>query len=296
MKISKFLFALLLTFVSAASSFAQKMTPETIVTKHIASIGTTEKRSAIKNQFVFGDLYFKLRGSATPVAGKVVIASTSDKSLWGMNLTSTNYPQDRFSFDGDKVQVGFPTPGTRSLLGNFIRDYNEVLRDGLLGGALTSSWTLLDLAKRNPKLSYEGTKEINGKETYVLGYVGKKGSDLNIKMYFDQKDFRHVRTEYIRVIASRQGAAVINGTTVSSVDSSSSQGEERYKLVEDFSDFKNLGGLMLPSIYKISYTFSSNSTVQTAQRPNREAQWEFNITNFSYNQQIDDASFNIEAK
>ncbi len=127
-----------------------------------------------------------------------------------MNLTSNDYPQDRFGYDGKDVNVGYARPGTRSLLASFIYSYKELLKEGLLGGSLTSSWALTNTANKNPKVSYEGTKKIDGKDTLVLSYSPKKGSDLNIKMYFDKENFHHLRTEYNRVFASKQGTTVDN--------------------------------------------------------------------------------------
>ena len=79
---------------------------------------------------------------------------------------------------------------------NFVDGNEVVLRDGLLGGTLSSSWALIDLANKKAKLSFEGTKKIDGKEYYVMGYSPKGGSDVDIKLYFEKETFRHARTEY----------------------------------------------------------------------------------------------------
>jgi hypothetical protein len=282
----KFLFlAFLLIFTS--NSNAQKISPEDIVTKHLDSIGTKEKREAIKNQLVYGDVNFTVRGSAVPVSGKVVIFSAGEKNVWGMNLNSNDYPLDRFGFDGKDTRVGYTRPGVRSILGGFILSYRELLKEGLLGGTLTSSWALLDTDSKKPKLSYEGTKKIDGKEAHVLSYSVRSGSDLNIKMYFDAKNYQHIRTEYSRLISARQG---------SSIDNSAGQGDDRYRLVEIFSDFKKAGSLILPTKYVLSYDYSSSASIRTSQNAPRYFEWRFDITNFSYDQQMDDAAFNIDAK
>lgn len=289
---------LLCVFIFAVSSIAQKITPEEIVAKHLDSIGSKEKRAEIKNQIAFGDVQFKLQGSATVLGGKIVLVSSGEKNLWGMNLTSNDYPLDRFSFDGKEAKVGFVRPGVRSILGAFIYSYNELLREGLPGGTLLSSWTLLNTDAKNLKMSYEGTKKIDGKETFVLSYSPRNSSDLSIKMYFDKENYRHVRTEYNRVVGAA-GGNIAGGSIAQSesrVNNTAGQGEDRYRLVEDFSDFKKAGGLTLPSAYKISYSYTNNGTIQTAQKPNREAEWKFTITNFSYNQQLDANSFDIDAK
>ena len=275
---------LLLSAIFAGSSFAQKFSPEEIVAKHLDSIGTKEKRDSIKNQILSGNVQFTLTGAATPVTGRFVIASAGEKNLWGMNLNSNDYPMDRFGYDGKDVQVGFAKPGSRSILGFFIYSYRELLKEGFLGGTLESSWALMNTAAKNPKLSYEGKKKINGTEALVLSYLPKSGSDLSVRMYFNASNFQHLRTEYNRSIAARQGATI---------DTSAGQGEDRYQLIEDFSDFKDVNGLTLPTTYKLSYSFFNGGTTQSTGKKSQEAEWKFTVTNFSYNQSLHDSSFNI---
>jgi hypothetical protein len=204
-----------------------------------------------------------------------------------MNFNSNAYPQDQFSFNGKNTKIGFVRPSERSIIGDFIFLYEELLKEGLLGGPLSTSWALINADAKKSKLSYEGTKTINDKEAYVLSFSPKSGSDLSIKMYFDKQNFQHVRTEYNRVISARQGP---------NVDGSAGQGEDRYRLVEDFSKYIKMGNLMLPSVYKLSYSYASNSSIRLSGKANREAEWTFNITNFSFNQQLDDNSFDINIK
>ena len=64
------------------------------------------------------------------------------------------------------------------------------------GGALSAAWPLLDISTRGPKLKYVGSKKINDRQTRVISYEPKDGSNLEIKLYFDAETFRHVRTEY----------------------------------------------------------------------------------------------------
>lgn len=281
------LFVLLVVSVCANSVFAQKIKAEDIIAEHLNSIGTAEIRSSIKNQIIFSDVQVAVKGVPGMIGGKAVILSSGEKNFWGMNFNSNAYPQDRFGYNGKETKVGFSTPGARSFLGEFIFLYRELLKEGLLGGTLSSSWALLNTNLKKPKLSYEGTKKIGEKEAHVLSYSPKNGSDLSIKMFFDAKDYQHIRTEYDRVIAARQGPTV---------DGSAGQGADRFRLIEEFSDFKKAGNLTLPSTYKIFYSYSSNSSIQLKRDANREVEWKFKVTNYSYNQKLDESSFNIDAK
>ena len=280
---------LLIVFILLSNEIikAQKLDAEDLIIKHLESIGSKEKRADIKNQMVFCNVEFKAQGNVANLNGKALILSNGKNSLWGMNFNSNDYPQDRFAFDGKEVKTGFTKPGIRSILSGFILSYKELLKDGLLGGTLSANWTLLDTNAKKAKVTYEGTKSIDGRETYVVSYLLKSGSDLDIKMYFDKKTYQHLRTEYSRVIAARQGRTI---------DSSASQASNYYKLTEDFSDFQTVNGLTIPKKYKIHYSSSSSSSLLSAQSPNRELDWIFDITNLSLNQTLDNNAFDIDAK
>ncbi len=263
------------------------MTPEAIVAKHLESVGTKENRAAIKNQVIFTNVEFKLKGSSSSLNGKGLILSSGQKNLWGMNFESNAYPEDKFSYNGRNTKVAFIRPGERSIIGDFVFTYGELLKDGLLGGTLSSSWALSNMDTKKSKLSYEGTKEIDGKDSYVLSFSPKGGTDLDIKLYFDKETFQHIRTEYSRLIAARQGG---------SVDGSAGQGEDRYRVVEEFSKFTKMGDLTLPSVHKLSYAYSSNAAIRIAGKSNREVEWTFRVANFSFNQQLEDSSFDVNVK
>jgi len=276
-------FLLVVVMLSLVNAGAQKLTVEEVIAKHLESIGTKEKRASIKNQFIFSDLRFNIKGGVTPGAGKAVLLSEGNKNLWGFNLNLNDYQQDRFGFDGKETKIGFIRPGVRSVLGGFIFANKELLKDGLLGGTLFSSWALLKTDDNKSRIVYEGTKKIDARETHILSYSPKGGSDLSIKMYFDAENYRHLRTEYNQVISARQGG---------SVDSSASQTSDYYKLTENFSDFAQVSGVTIPKTYKIFYSYTGSS----AAKPNREMEWTFNVTNFSLNQELDKNSFDIDAK
>lgn len=284
MKIQKFAIALTLLafFYTTTQVFAQKqkMQAEEILAKHLDSIGSAKSREAVKTRIVISDVEFQLQRQ-NPIVGKSVIASSTEGIVFGISLNAINYQLDKFSYDGKKVRVGFITPGVRSPLSGFIFSYDDVIRKSLLGGTLSASWALLNIPARQSKLDYKGTDKINGKEAYVLEYIAKGGSDVTVKMFFDTKDFRHLRSEYYRVVGAATG-----GDPISSVG----QRETRYRLIEDFSDFKKFNDLNLPSSYKINYTLARGGA------PVTEAEWKFKVTEASLNQSLGDNPFDIDAK
>ncbi len=262
----------------------QEPTVDDVVGKHLSSVGTKESLSAVKNQLLLGNVEFKLKGSATILNGKALILSSSGKTLWGMNFASNDYPQDRFAFDGNQVKVGFSTPSRRSLLAQFLNDYRDLLKEGILGGTLSNSWPLLNLSGK-AKMKTEGRKKVDGKEMIVLEYMPKGGSDLTIKLYFDPTDYRHLRSEHTVIRAATQGTTI---------DNSAGQTGRIFKLVEEFSDFKKVKGLTLPLTYKITYSASGAREISTIGNTNRDAEWTFKFTDFSMNQELNGNSFSIE--
>ncbi|MCY7375585.1 MAG: hypothetical protein LH472_06395 [Pyrinomonadaceae bacterium] len=264
------------------SIFAQKMKPEEILAKHLDSIGTADARAAAKSLIAVGDAQVKsITKITTPVVGRLIIASAGQKIFWGMNLNSTDYPSEKFSYDGKNAKVGLVKLGTRSTLGNFVQSNNLMLEQGLFGGTLSTAWTMLDVANRKGKLSAEGTKKIDGKEAYVLSYSPKGGGDVDIKLYFDKETFRHVRTEYKLISSAVIGARPEDSTRYS---------ENRISLTEDFADFKLVGKLTLPHSYYISYATTGTSSGTTG------IEWTFNLTEFAANQNLSDGTFDIDAK
>lgn len=283
MKKSKLITLPVLTVIVllAHSTFAQKMRTEDVIAKHLDSIGTSEARAATKSQIAVGTAQIKLVTKiTTPVVGRIVIAAAGEKNFWGMNLNSTDYPSERFSYDGNKAKVGFARTGVRSTLGGFVLSNNSLLEEGLLGGTLTHSWAMLNTASRKAKIFFDGTKKINGKEAYILGYSPKGGSDIDIKLYFDKETFRHIRTEYKRVSSAGIGRTP---------EASSRYSENRITLTEDFTDFKPEGKLTLPHGYHMLYSTTGTSNGST------EIEWTFNLTEFAFNQNLAANTFDADA-
>ncbi|HEY0429177.1 MAG TPA: hypothetical protein VGC76_15460 [Pyrinomonadaceae bacterium] len=280
MKIFKLstLFVLSLLLCAFAVS-AQKMKPEDILSKHLESIGTSAARAAVKSQIAVGDITVQYITRKNQTAqGRAVFASSGAKNFFGMNLNAADYTMDRFSFDGSKSKASYVRAGTRSVLGNFLLSNDVILKESLLGGTLATSWALFDVESRKAKLSFDGTKKINGKETYVLSYSPKAG-DVSIKLYFDKETFRHVRTEYKRTFSAAIGLTP---------NDSAKYDEGRLTVTEDFSDFKKEKDLTLPHGYRLNYSI-------IGQNGTNEIEWKVNLTEFAFNQTLDEKTFDAEA-
>lgn len=257
----------------------EKLKPEEIVAKHLESIGSAEERAAVKSRLIVGVSRYVRRGpGGGSTEGRAVLASENEKNMLGMKFGVPGYDIESVGFDGKDLTVGYVAPGVRSPLASLFRNYESVFKHGLLGGTLSSSWPLLALDGERAKLRYSGIKKVDGTNLHQVKYQPRKGSDMEISLFFDTETFRHVRTEYSRVVAANIGTG--------GVDSSASQRETRYKLVETFGDFRKEANLMLPHDYKINLEISGNAEIRD--------EWTLTLTNFVFNQPIDPKDFVVD--
>jgi hypothetical protein len=259
----------------------QRLQAEDIVARHLESIGPVKERAAVTTRIISGTSLVVFRTEpAGQAGGRAVLASEGSKILVGMSFQSSVYPREHLGFNGSSFMAAFVTPGVRSVLGEFLMTHNLIFKQGLMSGTLSSAWPLLDLTSRSTRLEYAGTKKFDNLLLYEVRYLPHGGSDLKTSLFFDQDTFRHVRTEYERVIA-----APIGNRSYANVE----QRETRYKMVEEFADFRNESGLNLPHTYKIKLSIDSGGGTFVGD-------WVLNLTLFTFNERIDPNSFNIGAR
>ncbi len=269
-------------FVSmlVAASFsveAQKLKPEEVIAKHIASIAPAEKLATIRSLVAVGEVRVEyISQKNQPASGRIVIASEGNKLFFGMQLNASDYPQEKIIFDGNKTDVAMVRAGNRTALGNFIQSNSAIVSNGVMAGGLSTSWALLDAAQRGAKISGGSLKKVEGKDAYALSFSPKGSSDVDITMYFDALTFQHVRTEYKRTSSASIGRTI---------DESARNHETRLKVTEDYSDHKDFQGLIIPHKYKIHYLVSGQNNVELA--------WTANLSEFAINQNLDPGTFAI---
>lgn len=267
--------ALLPNFV-AARRVDDKIRVEDLVLKHLEAIGTDQARQSNRSRIVAGTSLMNLRtGGRGNVTGPALIASQGEKVLLKAEFTTAGYPLERIGFDGQKLHARQYAPGSRSPLSEFFLTHEAIFSEGLFGGTLSSAWPLLNLSARQPKLQYSGTEKIKGRQAHKVRYMPHQGAELKITLFFDAETFQHVRTEYERVIPAAMGATP---------GASASQRETRYKLVEEFSDFRAEGGLTLPHTYNIQFSVfqASNPLSQD---------WTINLARFTFDYPIEAKEF-----
>lgn len=253
-----------------------KVKAEEIVARHLEALGSAEARRPSRSRIAGGGSLMNLRtGGRGSLSGSALLASQDEKVLLKAEFSSPSYPFERFTFDGQKFNAKQYAPGVRSPLAEFLLSHDTVFSEGLFGGTLSSAWPLLDLSARKAKLEYGGTDKIDGRQAYKLKYMPRGGSEVRITIFLDAENYQHLRTEYERVIAAPM---------TSSPSQSASQRESRYKLVEDFRDFRAEGGLTLPHTYKLEYSvFRLNKPLAL--------DWTLTLTQFTFDYPIEAKEF-----
>ena len=284
----------LIFMVTSAALGEDHLTAEDVLRHHLDSIGTAPVRAAAKSRVVEGTTSYRiLVGGSGQIDGKAAMVSDGRKMLLMLKINAPQYTGERFICDGEKTSVaGTYTDKHRSEFGEFLRAEDLPLREGLLGGALSTSWSLLDLDAHKGKLKYQGLKKIDGTELYAVTYQPKKNTDLQITLYFEPETFRHVRTVYTASVHAGLGqtdpSTQVPGNLAggSDVDAARQQ-QTRYRIEERFSDFKTVDGLSLPSHYDLRFQEELGSGFTKA------VEWDTTTTRVLNNEPVNEKNFAI---
>lgn len=265
---------------ASVSLWAADMTPAELVAKHLDSIGSAQARSGVKSRVVQGPATYRiLAGGSGAIDGRSTFASEGQKSNVLLKIYASGYRGEQFICDGSKISVaGTYADKTRSELGNFVLGQDVIVKE-LLGGAWSVGWPLLDIEGRKAQIHYDGLKKADGRDLLVLRYRPKKGSDLDILLYFDPQTYRHVMTDYK---ASRQ-----TGLGLGEIDTARRM-PTYYEIEERFSDFQTTDGITLPTHYDLRFT----AEMQTGFT--KSVEWTVKATNILNNVSIDARSFEVK--
>ncbi len=306
----KTFFTLLISFLCLSllvslseESFAENedLNPEKLVAAHIKSIGRQEYLAKINSRTFVGTTEVEfVQGAVGKMTGTSMFVSEGPKLGIVMKYGDINYPGEYFAYDGNDVTVGHISPGQKSPIADFLYRFNGIMKEGLIGGVLSSSWPLLNIEEKQADLKYRKTK-IDDRELYELQYRPKNTlGEMKIRMYFEPGTFRHVRTEY--TVQTSADSTIGNPDTFDAFDEPDSVkaqnpngsmmiGQQRpdsfYKLVEKFDEFKRIGGITLPQRYELSYSLEGSGQAFIAH-------WILNASKWGFNQTFDPKIFQAQ--
>lgn len=262
-----------------AVSAVQKMKPEELVVKHLEAIGSAEARAKVTARVASGSANFIVNiGGAARLSGSAMFVASGARFRFGMRFPTPDYTGEDMAFDGNRAASALLPTGGRSPLSVFVSQQDAVLKEGLLGGALSTAWPLLRQAQTQAKLDYRGLKKIDGKQLHELDYRPRKGNaELKVLLYFDPTTFRHVRTRYSFEI----------GATIGTREASNSNTESYLSLTEEFDDFRTVDGLSLPHKYHLQYSAEGRG-------PTTLRDWTMVFERVLHNPKIEDEVFTIK--
>lgn len=278
-------FLLITTSIKPSSIYAvpdnQKMKPEELVSKHLQSLGSQESLDPARSRIITGKAKVTLKtGGHGQMEGEARLVSQNEKSLVSMMFRDLEYPHEKMGFDGKKLRVSQIKPGVRTIMGRYLLTNEILFKEGLFGGVLSTSWPLMDLSKRNPKLQYDGLRKVDKRQLHQMKYSAKSGSDVKVNLFFDPETFRHVMTKYQQTL-NPGGASNRPGE-------SAGQDETRIFITEEFLEFNPEGGLSLPHLYKLKLEIiGPGSSVFY--------DWSVVLTGFTFGESIGANEFNVDA-
>jgi hypothetical protein len=252
------------------------MTAEQVISAHLKSIGPEDVLAGLKNRGIQGTSTVKfITGGTGTMTGRAAIVSAGRNMAIRFIYGGLDYPGEYFLYNGSEVQVRNINPGQRSPLGDFLFRYNQLMKEGLLGGVYSLGWPLLDIEKSNASLKCTSGKA-DGRELYEIDYNPKRGmNNIKVKLFFEPGTFHHVRTEYKLTVQGEQAlqagktVALQGGAITRNAGILDQIQDSHYLLVEKFDDFKEINSMTLPQRYTIEYSvegqgnsFLANWTVQ----------------------------------
>lgn len=262
------------------ASSKDALTAEKLVAAHIKSLGNPKMLAKVQSRTFIGTSEVKMiQGANWALKGNSMVVSEGPKLGIVLQFLDINYPGEYFAYDGKDVTVGYISPGRKSPIADFLFRFDKIMKQGLLGGTLSTSWPLLSGEKTGSARMKCHKVELEGRELYALDYRPHNGvGNMKIQMFFDPATFQHVRTEYR--VQDREDVTVGDnfiGTPMSGIgDIGRAREDAHYKLVEKFEDYKKVRGMMLPHRYVLEYAQEGGAGAFIAHWTLNAGVWGFN--------------------
>jgi hypothetical protein len=245
---------LVISSMAARVIAQQKLTPEALVKLHLQALTAGAMPAREESRDVKGPVSAITPAKAAgELGGTFRFTSGATSARLNLHFGTDRYEGETFTTEGDKVDIAIADPrnGSRSAIGNFLARNRVIVGEGLIGGVLNMRWPLLDVAGRQPKLSYDGIKSLGGRELHRLRYRAKDNQgSLDVELYFDPTTYRHAASVYSSSQAQALGATI---------ESSSQQADQYYRIEERFGKFEQIGNLTLPRSWSIRFERTGNT-------------------------------------
>jgi len=269
----------------------EALNPKDLVAAHVRSLGDPETVAKKQSRTFIGTSEVKLiQGGNWTLKGNSMFLSQGPSLGIVLSYGDVNYPGEYFAYDGESVTVKHISPGRKSPVADFLYRFDTIMKQGLLGGALSASWQLLFEARTADAQMKSRRVELEGRELYALEYRPRNNvGNMKVEMFFEPDTFRHVRTEYR--VQDRDDATVGYNYLESAMTHIGDIGRARedsyYRLVEKFDDYRKVGGMILPHRYVLEYS-------QEGGAGSFIAHWTMNARVWAFNPVLDEKLFQAE--
>jgi len=272
---------LVVVIVTVLFAGAADKQPADIVSLHLDSIAAPEIRATAKSRVVEGTFKFRmLVGGGGQGAGTWGRVSSDRLSRFVLRFGRSDWKGEQFVFDGSRADVAITMAShERSDFGLFVNDQNFLIKEGLLGGELSTGWALQNLAANQAHIENLGIKKVDGKQLLAMQYVSKANQDMQVRIYLDPANYHHVLTVYSAHVEPHMSGNIIT---------SSAQKEVRYTIEERFGDFQTQDSVTLPRNYQLQFTEEAQDGAT------RIYSWDMVVKQVHENVSLDAANFAVK--
>ena len=229
-----------------------KLSASELIHRHLASIASPDQLKARQAFAVQGDCVYRLLlGGVLDAPGTAQLVSKGRAYNILFNFGVGEYAGTQFVTDGKKTDIEYISGGQTNPLWVFLQGRDVLLIEGLLGGELTTAWALLDVDGRKPTLKYRGIENVDGRLLHRLDYQPRKGGwGLTVRLYFEPETYHHVRSTY--EVVQPTGSSLVARPPWD-------RQSARQRVDERFDDFRDLDGLILPTIWTVTFFKSAHN-------------------------------------
>ena len=258
------------------------LTVQEILDRHLRSFGSADAIGKSQKRMAVGRSDFTPFDTGKSGTGQAKFASDGKDMAFFSIFDLWNYSAEKIGIFSNKATIPKVDNG-RSPLGSFLFAYDQTLTGRLFGGSIFSTWLFLGSDLNGMTAEAGGKKKVNGADAWMIKVVPKGGLTAGsyIKLYFDAKEFHHIRTVYFQK-GIDQGFFDVGSPSNSPMTTSTSglRGEPTYNdttLTEDFSDYRSDAcGIALPHKYDLHLEADTPTSRGSAQFV-----WHFQISGYT---------------